>query len=687
MTILTAHNLGKFYGSRCVFHSLSFTLGRGEKVAVVGRNGEGKTTLLRVIAGELEPDEGSVWFSARASMGYLSQNLSLSGNLLASTIASRKDIADLWEKMKSLEHSMASPPNPSSAEVDRVLQEYGKVTARFEALDGYSLEYKARSILAGLGFSEDNFNKDLSVLSGGERVRAALARLLLQESDLLLLDEPTNHLDLSGVEWLESFLANYGGAVLMVSHDRYFIDKLADKVLELEAAHGTTYTGNYTAYLNAKELEIRQKEEAYRRQQELIWRTREFIQKWKADKRRTRQARSREKMLERLEIVEKPRKAKRSMGIRFEMTMQTGNEVMDIIDLGKSYPVSQGAEDRQDSAGLRRLFARFTWKVRNGDRVALIGPNGCGKTTLLRCLLGIDDEYEGEVVWGHNVQAGYFTQGFQDLDDESTVLEEIGELGLDNQEARDLLGRFLFSGDDVYKKVGSLSGGEKNRLALARLVVSEANLLVLDEPTNHLDVASKEALEGALQDFPGTIICASHDRFFIDRLATHLWVFDGTRIRVFKGTYSEYRVAFESGGPVLYEDDMPSFRAQAGNFEEQGKKGVDGSKETTRALAGPAKPRQIKGKGIMREALRQSRSEQSVEDVATQELLQVESCIEVLEQRREELDGIFANPAFYDDPASLPWKEHGQIEKELEAMYKKWEEIASRIARKEGASR
>lgn len=642
MTVLTAHDLGKFYGSHPVFRSLSFTLGKGEKMAVVGRNGEGKTTLLKIVAGHLEPDEGSVWRPAKASVGYQSQDLAGEGTLLASTIASREDIWDAWNKMKDLERQMASSlqaPNNS------VLEQYGKATLRFESLDGYSLQYKAEAVLAGLGFSQDDHDKDLAVLSGGERVRAALAGLLLREPDLLLLDEPTNHLDLAGIQWLESFLSNYKGAVLMVSHDRFFIDKVAGKVLELERARGKVYTGNYSAYLGSKTLEIRQEEEAYRRQQELISRTKEFIQRWKADKRRSRQAKSRQKMLDKLQLVERPVKERRAMKIRFD-AQETGDEVLDIQGLGKRY------------AGGDPLFSDFTWRVRKGDRVALVGPNGCGKTTLLRCLLGLEPGYEGEVTWGHNVKAGYFTQGFQDLDEGASVLGEMTELGLDNQEARDLLGRFLFSGDDVNKKVGSLSGGEKNRVALARLVISEANLLVLDEPTNHLDVASKEALESALDDFSGTIVCASHDRFFIDRVASHLWVFQDDRIRVFKGTYSQYQRALAGEIPLRYENEAPSSKVPVGNTQGPGKL--------------PGETREVKT----------PQTKQEPETCPLCEQLQaIERRIEILEKTRDDLVEALLDPAGYDNPSGLPLKEHGQVLKELEAMYEEWEKVASSLPR------
>ncbi len=711
MTILIADNLEKSFGARLIFKSVTFSVGQGERMCVIGRNGEGKTTLLRVLAGELEQDGGSFQVVGKRTYGYLSQDVpTFSGTVLEEMLSSRKDILELSLKMKILEERMAalaiSKAGGEADNLESVMDDYARATARFESMGGYTVEPRAKAILSGLGFANSEFGKSPDVLSGGERIRLALGKLLLQEPDLLLLDEPTNHLDLSGIEWLEGFLLTYPGAVLMVSHDRYFIDRVAGKILELDSGYGKVYNGNYSAYLGQKDLERQVQEEAYRRQQELIARTKAFIQKWKATPTRKGQAWSRQKMLDRMELVEKPRHEKRAMGIRFDLEMESGDEVLLVQDVSRRFPTD---------AGLRTLFSDFTWMVRKGDRVALIGPNGCGKTTLMRCILGQDDGYEGTVHFGQNVVTGYFSQGLDDLDDALTPLREVRELGLDNQEARDLLGRFLFSGEEAEKQIGLLSGGERNRLALAKLVISKANVLFLDEPTNHLDMASREVLEGAVKDFPGTLVFASHDRFFIDRVATHLWLFDGRRIHVFKGTYSDYRKKVETGEKVLFEEDLPSFALIAGKNrtgsgpndrtfrggnerdkihgeswggygrqaggKSQSKAGgrtgegsISSSKDSDRGRAARSRA----GIPVAEASARSSEKAVSREEKA--ELAALEDKIDLLEKRWDELVKILNDPLSYKESGGARQREYKDVERELETLYKKWEELAARVA-------
>jgi ATP-binding cassette subfamily F protein 3 len=706
MTILTVNNLTKYFGAHTVLKDVSFTVGEGERVCVIGRNGEGKTTLLRVLAHEMEPDGGEFAITGRRNWGYLSQDVpTFRDTVLNELLSSRRDIVGLYNKMRDLEAKMAraspaadgdSRSGSAELDLDSLMDEYARVTTRFETLDGYNLEHKAKAILAGLGFTQDAFAKETSVLSGGEKLRLALAKLLLLEPDLLLLDEPTNHLDLRGVEWLEGFLKDYPGAALIVSHDRYFIDRVATKVLELSGGEGRVYSGNYSAYLKQREMELKSQAEEYERQQALIARTKAFIQKWKATPTRKKQAESREKMLERLEIIEKPKRENRSMGVRFEMEMESGDEVLELIDLGKAVPV--------EPSGKRRLWRDFSWQVRRGDRVALIGPNGCGKTTLLKCVVGLDADYEGEIRIGQNVVTGYFSQGFQDLCDENTVLQEVRSLGVEYQDARDLLGRFLFSGDEVEKQVKVLSGGERNRLTLAKLVLSKANFLLLDEPTNHLDMASREALEGAIKDFPGTLLFASHDRYFIDTLATHLWIWDGEVIHIFKGSYSEYRAKVESGEDILFEEELPSFalrRRGRGPSEAGDRRGASWesgrlrSRGAQASAAGGGHPgAAIPGKAGHARGKRRSNEDESAGDgvkddrqkaaslkkALALELSRLESEIEALELRKEELIRIFNDPSSYQDAESLPWKEYDSLEKELEVLYGQWEALVDRVA-------
>lgn len=674
MSILIVDNLSKSFGATLIFRSISFTVGQGEKVCVIGRNGEGKTTLLRVIAGELEQDEGAFQLVGRRTLGYLSQDVPVfSGSVLEEMLSSRRDILDLGQKMKDLEEKMAAPATEGDT-LEDVMNAYARATARFETLGGYTLESRAKSILSGLGFSAGDFDKDPNVLSGGERIRLALAKLLLQEPDLLLLDEPTNHLDLGGIEWLEGFLTSYPGAVLIVSHDRYFMDKVAQKTLALDRGEGKVYAGNYSAYLKQKELEDQVQSGAYERQQELIARTKAFIQKWKATPTRKNQAWSRQKMLDRMELVEKPKHERKAMGLRFDLEQESGDEVALIRDLARGFDVP--AEGRE-----RVLFRDFTWLVRRGDRVALIGPNGCGKTTMLRCILGLDNGYTGTVQIGQNVVTGYFSQALDGMNDAGTVLEEARGLGLDNQEARDLLGRFLFSGEDVDKKVAMLSGGERNMLALAKMVVGKANVLFLDEPTNHLDMAAREVLERSVRDFPGTLIFASHDRFFIDRLATHLWLFEGGRVRVFKGTYSEYRRKVEAGEQMIFEDELPSYSILVGKNA-----GAAGPVQDAKRDAGPQSERRSKPAPRGGQAAA-SRPRQRVakapfgatagaSEIET-DLAKVEGEIQALEERRDELVRLLNDPGSYAGSPMEALKEYAEVERSLASLYERWEAMAS----------
>jgi ATP-binding cassette subfamily F protein 3 len=659
MTILNVDNLGKYFGSRAVFRFVSFTVGEGERVAIVGRNGEGKTSLLRVIAGELEADEGSFSIVGKRTIGYLSQDEpEFNSTVLGETLSSHEEVVRLEQKMRDLEKEMELS--------DSAIGEYARVVERFELLDGYNLEHKAKSVLTGLGFAPETFHKDAGHLSGGERVRLALAKLLLLEPDLLVLDEPTNHVDLMGVEFLEQFLSTYKGAVLLVSHDRYFLDKTVHKVIELEDGRAKTFSGNYSQYLAQKEAELKRQAQAYERQQELIKKTRAWIRRFKSNYNLVRTARSREKMLERLDIIEKPKIDKRTMGLRFDEREQSGNDVLLLDSLSKGYPIAyqEGA-----NTGFRWLFRDFTYLVKRGHRVALIGPNGCGKTTMIRCVLGIDRDYKGKVVLGQNVDVGYFSQGLDDLSDDNTILEEIKKLALQNQEARDLLGRFLFSGEEVDKKVSNLSGGERNRLALAKLVVGKANFLVLDEPTNHLDMPSKEVLESSLEDFPGTILFASHDRFFIEKLATHLWIFDGTRIRVFEGKYSDYRAKVLSGEPIEFENEKVSF----GLGLNVSKRSKDSSPPTTQKPK-DQRSSQPKAKGATRPRNRSSDAVESMRKV--QEL---EEIIAALEEKRQDMLTLFSDPDAYANPEDLPWKDFDDLEKELELLYEKWEILSEKM--------
>ncbi|HHY34296.1 MAG TPA: ATP-binding cassette domain-containing protein [Firmicutes bacterium] len=662
MSLLNVSNLAKYFGNRCLFSGLDFDLAKGQRLAVVGRNGEGKTTLLRILAGELPPDEGSVHLARGASLGYLSQDLVESKNaVLDEVILSRKELWELRDKLRELEKRMSSPDVE-----DGILDQYGRAMARFESLGGYEIEHKAAAILTGLGLPRQAWDIPVSALSGGQKVRVSLAKLLLREPDVLILDEPTNHLDIAGVEWLEEYLQRYPGGVILVSHDRYFMDQLAHKVIEIADGKASLYRGNYSSYLEQKQAALRKQEQDYERQQEFVEKTRAFIQKWKANARRTGQAKSREKVLERLEMVEKPRKEKRTFKAGFDGVSRSGKEVLVLTGLTKSFPQKD-------------LFRDFFCLILRGERVALVGENGCGKTTFLECIQGLRD-HAGEVRWGPNVKVAYFSQDLDSLSDENTVLEEIRGLAGTPEEARDALGRFLFSGDDMEKKVRNLSGGERNRLSLLKLVLSKPNVLLLDEPTNHLDLPSKEALEKALLDFPGTVIFASHDRYFIDQIATRLFVFQNSEIRDFRGNYSAWkqtiaRIGTEAStggdaregletrtGPVT-----GTHPAGVGRIAGETPSGQAGCHRGQRARAGSAAEKK--------------RREQDEADTELERnlagLAELEDEIKTLEEREKQLAAVLSNPESYREARALPWKEWGETRARLKELYGYWEELQS----------
>ncbi|HOJ23194.1 MAG TPA: ABC-F family ATP-binding cassette domain-containing protein, partial [Armatimonadota bacterium] len=525
MSLLSVGELSKSYGTQEVLRSVSFIVGPGEKVALVGRNGCGKSTLLRLIAGKEEPDAGRVSLLPRTHIGYLSQepDLSAGTTLLDAVTWAVPRLVELERRLQELEARLEG--HPSDAE--ELYAEYAEAQQEFAQAGGPAYAGRVKATLAGLGFRESDYELPVTALSGGQRTRAALAMLLLQEPDLLLLDEPTNHLDLPAIEWLEEYLTRTRSALILVSHDRYFLDRVVTRVLELEEAEIHSYPGNYTAYSRIREERLARQQAVYERQLQQVEKLEEYIRRYGAGNRAT-MAKSREKALARIQL-EPPRTRKAEMRLDLSPGLRSGTEVVCIERLSKSYDGKQ-------------LFSGLELVVRRGERVGIVGPNGSGKTTLLRILMGQVDADAGHFAFGHNVEPGYFAQDLSGANPENTLLEEILDAGAATvEDARSLLARFLFFGDDVFKRVGDLSGGETNRMALARLLLSHANLLLLDEPTNHLDIAARDRLEEALLAFPGTVICASHDRYLLDRIATRIVEVAGGEARVYDDTYAEYR--------------------------------------------------------------------------------------------------------------------------------------------------
>lgn len=601
-------------------------------MGLVGPNGAGKTTLLRLIARLDEADAGTVHLGSGTKVGYLSQEPELTpGKTVEEEALGAFAQLRRWEAdLRAVEQQMAGAEGD---QLTALMERYAGLTARFEAAGGYDYPARTRAVLFGLGFAAADLALPAPVLSGGQKVRLGLARLLLQQPDLLLLDEPTNHLDLDAVEWLEEHLQGLSGAVLVVSHDRYFLDRVTTRTLEIDGGRATVYSGGYSAYLAARAARYEQELAAYRQQQEEIARISFFIQKFKAGT-RARQAKSKEKLLERLERVERPRGPRRQMGLRFAARQQSGDEVLQIDGLAKGFDG-------------RTLFADVSAAVQRGDRVALVGPNGAGKTTLLRVLAGRLPPDRGNLWWGAGTDAAYFAQELDQVADENTVLEEILALpGMSQFSARTLLGRFLFPGETVDKRVGALSGGERTRLTLAKLVCSGANVLLLDEPTNHLDPDARQVLEDALIGYPGTVLLVSHDRYFLDRVANRVWELRAGAFTAYKGNYTDYREA----------------RARR--------------LAAARAAAEAAEAAREQGKKALQQQERRARSEARRE---REQLRRLEERIMALEAEKQELEARMADPDNFRDAAEARELvgRYATLEQDLERLYAEWEQAAA----------
>ncbi len=530
MTVLTVHNLGKHFGAHDVFDGLTLSANAGDRIALVGPNGEGKTTLLRILAGRETPSAGTVHLARGLKLGYLEQHpslLSTHGTLRELALEAFARLREQESALNELAQALAHETDETRH--DELLQRYGQAEAEFEHAGGYTYEQTIDQVLTGLGFKREDYDTLLAKLSGGQQSRAHLARMLLEQPDLLLLDEPTNHLDLDAVEWLEKYLQNWPGAIVVVSHDRYFLDEVATRVWEMSFGKIETFRGNFSHYVQQREERLERRQKEYQAQREFIAKEEEFIRRNLAGQ-RSREAKGRRTRLGRLERVERPVEHK-NLRLNWQTTLRSGDLVLATHELVVGYPDGEP------------LFTCPDLEIRRGQRVALLGPNGAGKTTFLKTILGQVNPKAGAIRFGAGVEPAYFAQTQASLKLEATILDEI--LSVENlpiAEARNFLGRFLFSGDDVFKTINTLSGGERSRVALAKLTMTGANFLILDEPTNHLDIPSQENLENVLNEFSGTILLVSHDRYFVDALATHTWALEPATksVTVVEGGYSAY---------------------------------------------------------------------------------------------------------------------------------------------------
>ncbi len=530
MAILSVQNLGKYFGGQDIFSDLNLVIEHGDRIALIGPNGEGKTTLLRAIAGVEPATQGRVFAAKETKIGYLEQHASLLstvGTLWELAMGAFAALIQAETDLRVMEHAIAAETD--DARHAQLLEKYGEAQIQFEHAGGYAYEQTARQVLSGLGFTPADYHRPLAQFSGGEQSRAQLARILLERPSLLLLDEPTNHLDLASVEWLENYLQSWPGGLLVVAHDRYFLDKVATRVWEMSLGRVETYRGNFSQYVVQRAERLDRLKKDYQAQQEFIAKEEDFIRRNIAGQ-RTKEAQGRRKRLERLEKVDRPLEQK-TLNLNLQTTLRSGDLVLATHGLVVGYPNAAA------------LFACPDLEIRRGQTVALLGPNGAGKTTFIKTILGSLLPQSGEIRFGAGVKVGYFAQTHSSLNLEASILDEILSVrNLPVGEARNYLGQFLFSGDDVFKPIGALSGGERSRVALAKLTLTGSNFLILDEPTNHLDIASQENLEDVLNDFAGTILLVSHDRYFVDALATEVWALepDTKSVAVTEGGYSDY---------------------------------------------------------------------------------------------------------------------------------------------------
>lgn len=533
MILMQLNNVSKSFGAEEILSNIKLEVQERDRIAIVGRNGAGKSTLLKIMADEMTYDTGEIFKPKDLSIGYLAQHTTLESNrsIWDEMIEVFEHLVKQEKKLRQLEQKIADVENLSKLEYETVLEEYDRLQQSFESNGGYTYEAEIKAVLNGLHFGDYDNNTPITELSGGQKTRLALGKLLLQKPDLLILDEPTNHLDIETLSWLEGYLAAYPGAIVTVSHDRYFLDKTVSIVYDLSRHHTKKYHGTYSKYLEQKALDYERELKQYEKQQDTIKKMEDFIQRNIARASTTKRAQSRRKQLEKMERIDRPEGDEASARFSFQINKKSGNDVIKIRNLSFRYD-----GERQDT------FTQINLDANRGDRIAIVGPNGVGKTTLLKTIIGKQKHSYGNIQLGTNVQIGYYDQEQAQLTSSKTVLAELWDAYplVNEKEIRTILGNFLFSGDDVLKPVGALSGGEKARLALAKLMMQKANLLILDEPTNHLDLDSKEVLEAALLDFPGTILFVSHDRYFINKITDKIAEMNRDGITMYLGDYDYY---------------------------------------------------------------------------------------------------------------------------------------------------
>lgn len=642
MIILSLNNITKSFGTNEILKGITFSVNENEKIGLVGVNGAGKTTLFKIISGSEHPDSGELFVMEDKKIGYLSQNLGLDENnsVFDDTMKVYKNIKLMEKRLRELEKLLSAASNCDEKEHKRQLDEYGMLEEQYERQNGYGCESFARGMLIGLGISQDDFDKKIKYLSGGQKTRVALSKMLLQNPDLLLLDEPTNHLDLNALNFLEEFLKSYKGTVILISHDRYFLDVVTQRTIELSDGIIEDYGGNYSYYIKERQVRYENKMKEYDLQQKEIKRLEDMIEKYRSFNREKsiKQAESREKALEKIERIEKPKIEDRSARIQFDTTVKSGNDVLTVEDLAKSY-------------GENLLFSGMSLLIRRGEKTALIGENGKGKSTFFKIICGEVKPDSGYLKIGKNVSIGYYDQEQKNISENKTVIDEIWDAypNMTVTQVRNSLAAFLFTGDDVFKNISDLSGGEKCKLSLLKLILSKSNFLLLDEPTNHLDILSREALEKALLDYEGTLLVISHDRYFLNKVINRIFELDESGLTEYHGNFQYYLQKKNSGENEIIID-----------------------------TAG-------KTKTEIREERKKQRLIEENKLKIKNEIKQIEETIENMESEINNLEESMCLEEVYSNPekSAETAKKINNIKQELEIKYKKWDELLSNSDEKE----
>ncbi|NMD72849.1 ABC-F family ATP-binding cassette domain-containing protein [Bacillus sp. DNRA2] len=640
MILLQVNQLNKYYGADLILSNIKLEVQSNDRIALVGRNGAGKSTLLRIIAGQMSHDSGELMKPKDVTIGYLAQNTGLESNLsiwdeMLSVFAT---LQSMEKKLRQIEAQMADPAVfNDSAQYERTLKEYDVLQVQFKDMGGYQYEADIRSVLHGLNFHSFDYTTKISSLSGGQKTRLALGKLLLTRPDILILDEPTNHLDIDTLSWLEQYLQNYDGAILIVSHDRYFLDKVVNQVYEISRMQINKFTGNYSAYLDQKAENYEREMKLYEKQQDEISKLQDFVARNLARASTTKRAQSRRKQLERMQVMDRPLGHEKSASFSFGIEKQSGNEVLKLEEIAVGYGTDTVSED-------------ITLRITRGESIALVGPNGIGKSTLLKTIVQKLEPLAGNFHFGSNVTIGYYDQEQAELTSNKRVLNELwDEYPLKSEkEVRTVLGNFLFSGDDVLKIVSTLSGGEKARLALAKLMMQKANFLILDEPTNHLDLDSKEVLENALIDYPGTILFVSHDRYFINRIVTKVVELSKTGAAEFLGDYDYYVEK------KLEQAELKALEAA-----------TTGITETVKA-------------NLAKNSYQQDKEAKKLERQRKRRLEEIEEKIEVLEALIASNEELLCDPEVYQNHEKVSEinAKSEAAKAELEALMEEWAELA-----------